>query len=55
MMALIVVDQDRESLKMMIPDTHNDYVVYSLAAVQKMLAELSTAGTKTRDLFKLLG
>lgn len=55
MMALIVVDQDRESLKMMIPDTHNEYVVYSLAAVQKQLAELSTAGTKTRDLFKLLG
>lgn len=54
MMALIVIDQDQESLKMLTPDINSDYEVHSLASVNKQLAELDTAGAKTRDIFKLL-
>lgn len=55
MMALVVIDQDRQSVKMMCPDLHNDFSVHSIAAINKKIAELDTAGTKTRDIFKLLG
>ena len=55
LMAIVVIDQDRESVKMLQPDTHSDYEVHSIAAINKKLAELDTAGTKTRDMFKLLG
>jgi hypothetical protein len=55
LMAIVVIDQDRESVKMLQPETHSDYEVHSIAALNKKLAELDTAGTKTRDMFKLLG
>jgi hypothetical protein len=55
LMALVVIDQDAESVKLFLPDTHSDYEVHSIASINKQLAELDTAGTKTRDLFKLLG
>jgi hypothetical protein len=55
LMAIVVIDQDRESVKMLQPDTHSDYEVHSIAAIKKKLAELDTVGTKTRDMFKLLG
>lgn len=55
MMALIVIDQDQESVKMLTPDINSDYEVHSMASINKQLAELDTAGTKTRDIFKLLG
>jgi hypothetical protein len=37
------------------PDSNNEFDVHSLASVNKQLAQLDTAGTKTRDMFKLLG
>lgn len=55
LMAFIVIDTDAESIKILIPDMHNDYEIHSLASVNKQLAALSTAGTKTNDLLKLLG
>lgn len=55
LMALVVIDQDRESVKLLIPDLGNDYDVKSIASINKKIAELSTAGAKTRDIFKLLG
>ena len=55
LMAIVVIDQDRESVKLLQPDTHSDYEVHSIATINKKLAELDTAGTKTRDMFKLLG
>jgi hypothetical protein len=55
LIALIVVDIEAESIKILLPDNHNDYEVHSIASVNKQLAELSTAGSKTRDIFKLLG
>ena len=55
LMALVVIDQDRESVKILTPDIHGDYEVHSIAAINRQLAELDTSGTKTRDIFKLLG
>ena len=55
LIALVVIDTDAESIKILMPDNHDDYEVHSLASVNKQLAELSTAGSKTRDIFKLLG
>lgn len=55
LISLVVIDTDAESIKILLPDNHDDYEVHSLASVNKQLAELSTAGSKTRDIFKLLG
>lgn len=55
LMNLVVIDTDAGSIKIMQPDENNDYSVHSLASVNKQLATLDTAGTKTRDMFKLLG
>ena len=55
LIAIVVIDTDAESIKILLPDNHDDYEVHSLASVNKQLAELSTAGSKTRDIFKLLG
>lgn len=54
LISLVVIDQDAESIKLFIPDLYGDWDVHSLAGVEKQLAELSTAGSKTRDLFKML-
>ena len=55
LLSLIIIDTDRESIKIMVPDFNGDYDVHSLAAVNKQLATLDTMGTKTRDMFKILG
>lgn len=55
LIAIVVIDNDAESLKILLPDLNNDYEIHSLAAVQKQISMLDTSGTKTRDMFKLLG
>lgn len=55
LISFVVIDIDAESIKMLLPDLHNDFEIHSLASVNKQLATLDTAGTKTRDMFKLLG
>lgn len=55
LISLIIIDIDAESIKILLPDQNNDFDVHSLASVQKQLATLDTSGTKTRDMFKLLG
>jgi hypothetical protein len=55
LMSLVIIDTDRESIKILLPDMNEDYDVHSLAAVNKQLATLDTMGTKTRDIFKVLG
>ena len=55
LMSLIIIDTDAESIKVMLPDMNSDFDVHSLASVNKQLATLDTSGTKTRDMFKLLG
>lgn len=54
MIAIVVIDEDAQSIKILMPDLHNDYEVHSLASVNKQLSLLDTSGTKTRDMFKLL-
>ena len=55
MIGIVVIDNDAESIKVLLPDLHNDYEVHSLGSVNKQLSLLDTSGTKTRDMFKLLG
>lgn len=55
LMSLIVIDADAESVKIMLPDINDDFDVHSIASINKQLATLDTAGTKTRDIFKMLG
>lgn len=55
MIAIVVIDNDAESIKILMPDLHSDYEVHSLGSVNKQLSLLDTSGTKTRDMFKLLG
>ena len=54
LISLVIIDTDAESIKLMLPEMHNDFEVHSLASVNKQLATLDTAGAKTRDMFKLL-
>lgn len=55
LMAFIVIDNDAGSIKILLPDLHNDFEIHSLASVNKQLASLDTAGSKTREVFKMLG
>lgn len=55
LISLIIIDTDAQSIKIMLPDMNNDFDVHSIASVEKQLAMLSTAGSKTREIFKLLG
>ena len=54
MMGIVVVDIDAQSIKLLFPDINNDYEVQSLAAVERQIAQLGTAGAKTRDIFDML-
>lgn len=55
LLSLIVIDDDADTIKMLVPALHNDYEIHTLASVKKQLATLDTVGTKTRDMFKVLG
>jgi hypothetical protein len=55
LISLVIIDTDAQSIKILLPDMNNDYDVHSLASVEKQLATLDTSGTKTRDMFKMLG
>lgn len=54
MMALVVIDQDQQSIKLLYPEFNSEYDIQSLDTVEKRINELSAAGAKTRDIFKLL-
>ena len=55
LLGFVIIDDDAESIKCMFPDLHNDFEVHSLASIKKQVSMLDTAGTKTKDMFKLLG
>jgi hypothetical protein len=55
LLGFVIIDDDAESVKCMFPDLHNDFEVHSLASIKKQVSMLDTAGTKTKDMFKLLG
>lgn len=54
LMALLVVDIDTETIRMLLPDLHNDYEVHSFASVNKQISLLDTTGSKTKEIFKVL-
>lgn len=54
LIGFVVIDIDNESIKVLIPEVNNEFDVQSLAAVNKQIAELDTAGKSTRDVFKML-
>lgn len=54
LMALIVIDTDAQSIKVLLPDVNNDFEVHSLASVNKQLATLDTAGTVSREVSKMM-
>ena len=53
LMSLVVVDSDAESIKVLVPDLHDDFEIHSIASINKQLSTLDTSGTKTRDILKL--
>ena len=55
LISLVVIDNDAESVKILLPDLHNDFEIHSIASINKQLAMLDTAGSKTRDILKVLG
>ena len=55
LISFVIIDTDSQTIKIMMPDMNGSFDNHSLASVEKQLATLSTAGTKTRDIFKMLG
>lgn len=55
LISFIVIDTDAQSVKLMLPDLHNDFEIHSMASVNKQLATLDTSGDKTREMLKALG
>ena len=55
LISFIVIDTDAQSVKLMLPDLHNDFEIHSMASINKQLATLDTSGDKTRELLKTLG
>lgn len=53
LMSLVVVDSDAESIKVLVPDLHDDFEIHSIASINKQLSTLDTSGSKTRDILKL--
>lgn len=54
LIGFVVIDSDAESIKILLPDLHNDFEIHSLASVNKQLAMLDTSSTKAREISKLL-
>jgi hypothetical protein len=54
LISFVIIDIDNESIRILCPDINNEFEVQSLAAVNKQIAELDTAGKSTREIFKLL-
>ena len=55
LISFIVVDTDAGKMMHMMPDEGSTFNVMSMNSVEKQLATLNTAGTKTKEMFKLLG
>lgn len=54
LMSLIVIDTDAESVKILLPDIHNDYEVQSIASINKQLATLDTSNTVSQEVNRLM-
>lgn len=54
LIALVVVDIENESVKMLLPDINNDFEIHSIASINKQIATLDTTGAVAREIPKLL-
>lgn len=54
LMALIVVDSDTQSVKILLPDVHNDYEIHSMASINKQIETLDTANVVSREVKRLM-
>lgn len=55
LISFMVIDQDAESVKLLIPDQSKTFEIHSMGSLNKTMSELDTAGAKTRQMFKLMG
>lgn len=54
LISFVVINEDAESVSIMIPDQGRSFDVQSMASINKTMANLDTAGAKTNEMFKLL-
>lgn len=54
LIAMVVVDTDAQSIKILMPDIANDYEVHSLASVNKQLATLDTSNSVSREVSRMM-
>lgn len=54
LIAMVVIDTDAQSIKILLPDVNNDYEVHSLASVNKQLATLDTSNAVSREVTKMM-
>ena len=54
LIAMVVIDTDAQSIKILLPDVNNDYEIHSLASVNKQLATLDTSNAVSREVTKMM-
>lgn len=54
LISFVVINEDAESVSIMIPDQGRSFDVQSMASINKTMANLDTVGAKTNEMFKLL-
>lgn len=54
MMAFVVIDVDSESIKLLLPELHNEYDVHSIAAVNRQIASLDSSNKSMKNFFSLM-
>ena len=54
LICLVVIDPDRESVKMFIPDLNSDWEVQSIDAINRQISTMNAAGIKSNEIFKAL-
>ena len=55
LIGIVVIDTDQESIKILLPDLHNDYDVHSLASVNRQMAQLDFNSVKQKEFNKFIG
>ena len=48
LMAMIIIDDDNDSMYLLTPDTHNDFDIQSLDSVQKQMSKIGRASCRER-------
>lgn len=54
LICLVVIDPDRESVKMFIPDLNSDWEVQSIDSINRQISTMNAAGIKSNEIFKAL-